>query len=299
MAQQIDVDCLKAMFEGVDDEYKQILVRDNKDLFTECITEINKTITSVDALVPPVDQTMNAFRLCKWSKLRVVLIGQDPYPTPGHAIGLAFATTRGAPIPRALNNIYRALIASEYMTSAPSHGDISSWADQGVLMLNAALSTTKNTIGKHLSIWKPYTKKILTDIATKFAAAKRPLVFIMWGNFAAEYKSILDRVNYNTINNGADTIHRYLTWGHPSPTSTNNNGDPATTRKHFANCDNFKQCNIILKEFGLDTIEWGKLDHSGPSNVIEEIPAAITPTTPLTLTVTDDMIKSLQQMLNP
>jgi len=164
-------------------------------------------------------------------------------------------------------------------------------------MLNAALTTIKGVSEKHLNIWKPYTEKILTDIATKFAENKRPLVFIMWGNFAIGYTKILDKVNFTTINNGQTTIHRFLTWGHPSPLSPHNKGDPVVIRKHFANCENFKQCNNILKEFELDPIEWGKLDAVAPENKVEEIAAAPAVNAPINIQINDEMMQAMQRLL--
>lgn len=250
---------IKSAFEGVDDEYKQILARDNKGMLSECISEINKTIKSTDALTPSPNNIFNAFRQCGWNNLRVIIIGQDPYPTPGDAMGLSFSVNKGVALPQSLKNIYMALNASGFINNeAPvNHGDLSSWGKQGVLMLNMALTTVKNQRAAHMKIWKPYVEKILTDIALKCSIENKPLVFILWGGFAKEVSKIVDKVNFVAIHNDPKlTIHRTLEWGHPSPVSRFNQRDPAIEKKHFANCDNFTKCNEILKENNLEPINW-------------------------------------------
>lgn len=250
---------IKAAFDGLDDQYKQILARDNKDALTQVVQKVNSAVNGDSSkLAPEPDNIFNAFRITPWNKLSVILIGQDPYPTPGDAMGLCFSVNRGRPIPRSLANIYKALICSKIIDKMPTHGDISSWGKQGVLMLNMSLTTLKSQRGSHLNIWQAYVEKILTDITTKCALDGRPLVFIMWGTFAQKFHSIVDKVNFHSIQTNGEnaTVHRIIEWGHPSPVSKFNKGDPDEVPKHFANCDNFTACNTILESFGRQPINW-------------------------------------------
>ena len=252
-------EAIRSAFEGVSDEYRQILARDNKEDLTAVIGQVNKAVGNDSSrLAPEPANVFNAFRMTPWSKLSVVLIGQDPYPTPGDAMGLCFSVNRGRPIPRSLQNIYLALAKSGFIHKQPSHGDISAWAKQGVLMLNMSLTTVKSERGSHLEIWRSYMEKVLTGIAKKCAEEKRPLVFLMWGSFAQKFQFIVDKVNFMEVQKNGEkaTVHRTIEWGHPSPVSKFNKGDPAEVPKHFANCDNFTKCNDILRASGVSTIDW-------------------------------------------
>lgn len=255
MANAISGNELRTMFEGVGDEYKDILVRnaENKKLLIDCIGEINKTIDNVSQLSPSPELVFNAFKLCPWDKLRVVLIGQDPYPTD--ATGLCFSLPPNAKIPKSLTNIHTALMRAGEIDVVPDNGDLSGWATQGVLMINAALTTVAGKRGAHQVAWAKYVKKILTDIAEKKSQDGDMLVFMLWGNHAMKFKSILDVVNYNAIAN-KKTIHKSVCWGHPSAASTNNNGSPDDSNKHFGNNDNFTLVNTHLKSINAETIKW-------------------------------------------
>ena len=238
------------MFAGIDEQYKEILVRDdaNKKLFIDALNKISAS-TAIDSIVPEPKNILNAFRKCKWDKLRVVLIGQDPYPTPGHANGLCFSVERGVEIPRSLANIYAALRTSGIMQADVPHGDLSEWAERGVLMVNMGLTTVKGGRGSHLDIWQPYMEKVLYDIAKNCAARGHILIFMLWGGYAQTMSKIVNKVNVETIEAKTGAIHRILEWGHPSPLNPHNQKDPTAHNKHFANCDNFLKCNDILREY--------------------------------------------------
>lgn len=248
---------LQSAFEGVDEKYKEILVRRtaNKELFKKCIAEVNAKVGGDGSkLAPPPNQVFNAFRQTPWNELKVVIVGQDPYPTEGDANGLCFSVNRDRNIPRSLNYIYKALMKSGFIGEAPSHGDLTAWAKQGVLMLNASLTTTKGDRGGHLDIWQQYTDKILFDIAEECAKNCKPLIFILWGGFAQKKQTIVNNVNYESIKGKWGVTHRVFTWGHPSPVSPFNKSED--NPKHFIYCDNFTKCNEALAEFKLEEIDW-------------------------------------------
>jgi uracil-DNA glycosylase len=264
----MDANSVKLAFEGVDEAYKHILAREtkSKELFKQCVADLNNSLGGPKALdacaagqqlisPAPVD-ILCAFKYCKYTNLKVVLIGQDPYPNVLDAMGLCFSVRRDRPLPKSLEKIYDALVKSGFISQARSHGDLSAWAKQGVLMLNVALTTSAGDRGSHLDIWKKYTKKILGDLAEKCAKDKKPLVFMLWGGFAHEFESIVNQCNHASLKANLPTLHRILKWGHPSPTSPYNKGDPGIIKEHFANCDNFKRCNEILEDNGLDPIDW-------------------------------------------
>ncbi len=247
------------MFNGISDTWRQILCREpeSKRLLVEALGKVTEAVGTkpISALTPPAPLILNAFKLCPWEKLCVVLIGQDPYSTAGDANGLCFSVNKGVAVPLSLKNIYAALIKSGYMTEAPITGDISSWATQGILMLNMALTTMTGERGSHLAIWQKYTENIVSIIAKKCAVENRVLVFVLWGTFAQKISKIVNKINQETLEAKMGAIHRILEWGHPSPVNASNRGDVDKTPKHFANCDNFIKTNTILAEFG-KRIDW-------------------------------------------
>jgi uracil-DNA glycosylase len=241
---------IKEAFADVDDEYKQILVRDNKALLMSTLGSIPVGA----AIAPPAPLVFNAFRACSWNALKVVIVGQDPYPTAGHANGMSFAVNRGVTIPGSLRNIYKSLIARGQMTEMPTHGDLTCWAEQGVLLLNAALTTIVGSSNVHAKFWKPYTDKIIMDICAAKAAEGKTLVFIFWGGFAHKKIPLVEKANHTALDTGI--MHRVLKFGHPSSISPYNKKSPADEPRHFSNCTNFDECNEILHELGYDEIDW-------------------------------------------
>lgn len=253
----MDGEAIKSAFEGVHEKYKEILVKReiNKSLFKVCISALNEKVNGdVSKITPSPANIFNAFRQTPWKNLRVIIIGQDPYPTEGDANGLCFSVNKNIAVPASLRNIHKALIKSGFITEAPNHGDLSAWAKQGVLMLNASLTTTVGSSGGHLDIWETYTDRILYDLAIECAKACKPIVFILWGGFAQKKQAIVNNVNYESIKNKWGVTHRVLTWGHPSPVSPFNKQE--TNEKHFIHCDNFAVCNNALDEYKLDQIDW-------------------------------------------
>lgn len=163
--------------------------------------------------------------------VRVVIIGQDPYPTPGHAVGLSFSVhPRVRPLPRSLTNIYREL-QSDLGIAVPAHGDLSAWGEQGVLLLNRVLTVQEGMAGSHRGRgWEA-----VTDAAVRaLAARRRPLVAMLWGRHAQELKPLLDST-------------AVIESAHPSPLSA---------ARGFFGSRPFSRANALLRAQGADEIDW-------------------------------------------
>lgn len=182
---------------------------------------------------PPARLVFNAFNLCPFSEVKVVIIGQDPYHEPGQAHGLSFSVNDGVPFPPSLQNIFKE-IQLDLGTPIPASGNLTRWARQGVLLLNATLTVREHVAGSHQRKgWETFT-----DAAIKALNAERDhLVFILWGGYARSKVSLIDQ-----------SRHLVLQSVHPSPLSANRGG-------WFGN-HHFSRCNEYLRQQGLAPIAW-------------------------------------------
>ncbi|MTE23358.1 uracil-DNA glycosylase [Microbacterium sp. ZXX196] len=180
--------------------------------------------------LPEPKLVLRAFRE-PFDDVRVLIVGQDPYPTPGHAIGLAFATARDVrPVPRSLANIYREL-EDDLGIPRPAHGDLSSWATQGVLLLNRVLTVAPGVPGSHRGQgWEHVTERAIEALV----ARDRPLVAILWG---ADARRLAPRLGCTPRIESA----------HPSPLSA---------RRGFFGSRPFSRANAHLVEQGADPVDW-------------------------------------------
>jgi uracil-DNA glycosylase len=235
------------MFAGLEPKTLQWLKHDNEVLMKTVLKAINADINNdANSLCPEPANILNAFRLCPLEEIKVVILGQDPYPNKKNAMGLSFSIpVSQKPIPPSLINIYKCLLEQKLVNSAPTHGDLTSWAKQGILLLNSALTTRVGVSNAHQNIWKPYVDQILSDLNVR----ESPIIFVLWGGDAIKKKSLLK-----------NNIHAVLTWGHPSPISPYNKTD---NPKNFIHCDNFVSINKIYP------INWDSI------NVAPTIPVAI------------------------
>lgn len=183
-------------------------------------------------IFPPKNKIFAAFDLCKWEDLKVVIIGQDPYHNEHQAHGLAFSVLVEK-LPPSLKNIYKE-IESEYGYEMPkNNGNLESWAKQGVLLLNTALTVEKNKPGSHAKIgWHTFTENIIKKISTE----KNNVVFVLWGNHAHQFKELIN-----------EEKHEILESSHPSPFSA---------RKSFFGSNHFVKINDYLKKHNKRVIEW-------------------------------------------
>ena len=183
-------------------------------------------------IFPPGQLIFNAFNHAPFNHVKVVLLGQDPYHGAGQAHGLCFSVPEGIQKPPSLVNILKEL-KSDLGIEEPANGNLTKWADQGVLLLNATLTVRENQAGSHQNHgWETFT-----DAAIKQLSIHREgLIFILWGNYAMAKKSLIDT-----------SRHDILTSVHPSPLSAH---------RGFLGCRHFSQVNNLLRQRGVDPIDW-------------------------------------------
>jgi len=201
-----------------------------KDYFKAIQTFV--TSEREQALVfPPDSEVLNAFNYTPLDKVRVVIIGQDPYFNPGQAHGICFSVKKGVKVPPSLNRMYKAITKTVPGFKTPKHGCLEEWAKRGVLMLNATLTVRNGAANSHSKCgWLTFT----TAAIKKLVVAKKGLIFFLWGGFAQKLVKGLDLSD-----------HHALEYSHPSPMSGAE-----------WNCTHFADANKILKEAGLDEIDW-------------------------------------------
>jgi uracil-DNA glycosylase len=186
---------------------------------------------SIAPVYPPGPLIFAAFNRSSFAATRVVIIGQDPYHGPGQANGLCFSVSKGVRPPPSLVNIFKE-IQNDMGIPCSRTGDLSPWADQGVLLLNATLTVRENLAGSHQGKgWETFTDAVIKNLSDK----KEGLVFLLWGKFAQGKEVLID-----------PSKHFLLKAAHPSPLA----------RGAFFGCKHFSKTNQILKEQGSDPIDW-------------------------------------------
>lgn len=185
---------------------------------------------------PPGQLIFNAFNLTPFDKVKIVIIGQDPYHGYGQAHGLCFSVPKGVAKPPSLQNIFKEL-KEDLNINPPDHGDLSGWAKQGVFLLNAILTVRENTPESHRNIgWEKFTNAAIENLSNK----KEHLVFMLWGAYAQEKEKLID-----------NTKHLILKAAHPSPLSAN---------RGFFGCHHFSKANQYLIANNIDPIKWEDLN---------------------------------------
>ena len=205
-----------------------------EEFLSEYFAKIKENLLAAKAreiVYPPGNLIFNAFNLTPFERVRAVILGQDPYHGAHQAMGLSFSVPHGVRIPPSLVNIYKE-IKSDLGISEPASGDLSYWAKQGVLLLNASLSVGANRANSHSGFgWQ-----IFTDAVIKILSARRQsLVFMLWGNFAKAKSALIDAQR-----------HLILPAAHPSPLAGG----------AFFGCRHFSRCNEYLRAHGLGEIDW-------------------------------------------
>ena len=181
---------------------------------------------------PPGKLIFNAFNLCPFDKVKVVIIGQDPYHEPGQAQGLCFSVNDGVPFPPSLVNIFKE-IQDDLGTPAPQSGSLVRWAEQGVLLLNATLTVRAHAAGSHQRRgWEEFTDAVIKTLS----ADRDNLVFILWGSYAGGKAQLIDQ-----------SRHLILRSAHPSPLSAH--------RGFFGN-HHFRLATQYLAQYGKEPIKW-------------------------------------------
>ncbi|EAH6228964.1 uracil-DNA glycosylase [Campylobacter upsaliensis] len=210
--------------EFLEEEFKKPYFLDIKRQYIE-------TLKAGKNIYPPANLTFNAFNLTPLNSLKIVLLGQDPYHKQNQAMGLSFSVPKGVPIPPSLRNIFKELNA-DLGVKIPQNGDLSAWARQGVLLLNAIFSVEENKPLSH-SLWG--WQEFSDNIIKKLSLEKEGLIFILWGKFAQSKKSLIDTRK-----------HFILEAAHPSPLA----------RQGFLGCRHFSKSNALLEKLGKEPIRW-------------------------------------------
>ena len=183
-------------------------------------------------IFPHPKRIFAAFEACPWESVRVVILGQDPYPNPGQAQGLSFSVPTGAVLPPSLRHIFHE-VSKDCALPLPTDGDLHRWARQGVLLLNASLTVEAHRPQSHANFgWYPFTDAVIQ----KISAEKSNIVFLLWGSFAQKKIPLIDSQK-----------HLILTAPHPSPLSAH---------RGFFGCRHFSQTNKFLVQKGLPAIDW-------------------------------------------
>jgi len=217
----------------IEESWKEHLKGEFEKPYFQTLTDsVRREYRSV-ACYPPGRLIFNAFNLCPFDRVKVVIIGQDPYHEPGQAHGLSFSVQPGVAFPPSLQNIFKE-IEMDLGTPVPQDGDLSRWARQGVLLLNATLTVRAHQANSHATLgWQSFT-----DAAIQALAARRQhLVYMLWGGFARSKAYMIDR-QQNLV----------LESVHPSPLSANRGG--------WFGQHQFSRCNEYLKQNGIEPIVW-------------------------------------------
>ncbi len=217
----------------IEDSWRQHLAGEFDKPYFAALTDFVRAEYRAGTCYPPGPAIFRAFDLCPFDQVKVVIIGQDPYHEEGQAQGLSFSVPDGVTFPPSLINIFKE-IAQDLGTPMPTSGDLTRWARQGVLLLNATLTVRAHQAASH----QRHGWETFTDAAIRALSAEREgLVFILWGGYARSKASLID-------------AHRHLILQsvHPSPLSANRGG-------WFGN-HHFSQCNAYLAEHGQEPIVW-------------------------------------------
>ena len=216
----------------IEKSWQEVLqVEFDKPYFENLVGFVKQEYAS-NTIFPPAGQIFNAFNTCPFNNVKVVILGQDPYPGPGQAHGLCFSVNDGIQFPPSLQNIFKE-ITSDLGIPAPKTGNLTRWAEQGVLLLNATLTVRASQAGSHQGKgWEEFTDAVIKTISEK----AENVVFILWGSYAIKKKSLINA-----------SKHCILTAPHPSPLSS---------YRGFFGCKHFSQTNTYLTSKGKTQIEW-------------------------------------------
>lgn len=194
-----------------------------------------KSEYSSRTIYPNMYDIFNALKYTSFADTRVVIIGQDPYHGPGQAHGLCFSVKKGVELPPSLQNIYKE-ISDDLGVNMPSHGELTGWTGQGVLLLNTVLTVRAGQPNSHKDMgWEQFTDRVINELDKK----QQPIVFLLWGANAQRKASIIK-----------NPIHRKLATVHPSPLSA---------YRGFFGCRHFSKTNDILIQNGTEPIRWDDL----------------------------------------
>lgn len=219
----------------IEDSWKTVLAEEfERPYFAGIKAALVEARQAGKTIYPPGPLIFNAFNSTPFHAVRCVILGQDPYHNPGEAMGLSFSVPRGVRVPPSLQNIFKAL-ELDCGTPPPRHGDLSAWAKQGVLLLNAFLTVERNQPASHQKIgWQEFTDAAIQRVSE----GREHVVFMLWGRFAQSKKRLIDPQK-----------HLILEAAHPSPLAGNS----------FLSCRHFSKANEFLRSHNMGEIDWGAI----------------------------------------
>ncbi len=217
---------------SIEKSWEKLLKYEFKKEYFIKLVDFVKEEYKTHKIYPPGKDIFKAFDYCSVDKVKVIILGQDPYHGKGQAHGLCFSVPEGTAIPPSLVNIYKE-IKSDLNKNIPETGNLEHWAKQGVLLLNATLTVRADQAGSHQNKgWENFTDSVIK----KLSESRSGLVFLLWGNFAKAKQQLIDQKK-----------HYVLQAAHPSPFSAYNG---------FFGCKHFSKTNEILKQLGKEEINW-------------------------------------------
>ncbi len=217
----------------IEDSWKVALGNEFEQPYMQQLRLFLKQEQQLHAVFPPNKLIFNAFNHTPFDMVKVVILGQDPYHNIGQAHGLSFSVPAGVDIPPSLRNMYKELSTDIPGFSMPAHGDLTAWADQGVLLLNATLTVRAHVAGSHQNKgWELFTDKAIAALSD----GREGIVFLLWGRYAKNKAALIDH-----------SKHLILTAAHPSPLSAYNG---------FFGCKHFSKANEYLIKESETPINW-------------------------------------------
>lgn len=217
----------------IEKSWKPFLQDEFDKPYFETLIQFVKEEYQTTTCYPPGKEIFAAFDWCPFDKLKVVIIGQDPYHGAGQANGLCFSVKVGISHPPSLSNIFKE-IQSDLGQEYPKSGNLERWSEQGVLLLNATLTVRAHEAGSHQNRgWEQFTDAVIKTISDH----KNNVVFLLWGGYAKKKKKLID-----------ESKHKVLMTGHPSPLSAN--------RGYWFGNKHFSKTNSQLEQVGLKAIDW-------------------------------------------
>lgn len=220
------------MYVRIEPSWKQQLQEEfDKPYFEKLVTFVKDEYKRAHVL-PLGHQIFHIFNFCPFEKVKVVILGQDPYPNPGQYYGVCFSVPDGVAIPGSLSNIFKE-IHQDLGKPIPTSGNLDRWVAQGVFPLNSVLTVRAHETGSHRNMgWEIFTDAVIRKLSEK----RENLIFMLWGSYAKEKRSLIDT-----------NKHLVLTTVHPSPRSA---------EYGFFGCKHFSKANAFLHSKGIEEIDW-------------------------------------------
>jgi uracil-DNA glycosylase len=237
----IKCELLDNLISDLDVKWQQIIKssKEYPELNRKLEYELNKP-NAESLILPNKSLFFNAFKLCSFPP-KVIILGQDPYyANTNEAMGLSFSVPDGVPIPPTLTNIFKEISTDINNSNIPKSGNLTKWAEQGVLLLNSSLSVIHKKKESHMNLWNKIIIDILTNI---YIESETPIVFLVWGNYAKKKLEIVQKNITSKLN-----FHLVLEASHPSPLGVISKG--------WFGCKHFSKCNKFLKEHNIEEIDW-------------------------------------------